>query len=307
MQIRRRPPSPTFSISHLQYQVSVPGSEPRNILEKIVWHKETEVQAQREKVSLSDLKRRIEGVAPAQDFLAALRKGKTQPAVIAEVKKASPSKGVIRENFDPVAIAQSYEQGGASCLSVLTDQKFFQGSFENLAKVRAAVDLPLLCKEFIIYPYQIYQARVHGADAVLLIAAILSDQDLKYFSKIIHSLGMTALIEVHSLEELDRVLALDSVKLIGVNNRNLEDFTVDLKTTETLYNARRQQLQNRDILLVSESGLHTPTDLQYVASVGAQAVLIGESLVKQDNPGEAIAKLLPQRLAALFPDQHQLQ
>ncbi|MDB9519159.1 indole-3-glycerol phosphate synthase TrpC [Roseofilum reptotaenium CS-1145] len=299
MHIRRRPPSPTFSISHLQYQVSVPGSEPRNILEKIVWHKETEVQGQREKVSLSDLKRRIETVAPPKDFLAALREGKTQPAVIAEVKKASPSKGVIRENFDPVAIAQSYEQGGASCLSVLTDRKFFQGSFENLAKVRAAVDLPLLCKEFIIYPYQIYQARVHGADAVLLIAAILSDQDLKYFSKIIHVLGMTALIEVHSLEELDRVLSLESVKLIGINNRNLEDFTVDLKTTENLYNDRRETLQNRNILLVSESGLHTRADLQFVASAGAQAVLIGESLVKQDDPQEA--------LATLFPEKHQLQ
>lgn len=292
MQIRRRPPNPTFSISHLQYQVSVPGSEPQNILEEIVWHKDTEVQRQREKVSLSDLKRRIETVAPAKDFLRALRQGKTQPAVIAEVKKASPSKGVIRENFDPVAIAQSYQQGGASCLSVLTDRKFFQGSFENLAKVRAAVDLPLLCKEFIIYPYQIYQARIHGADAVLLIAAILSDQDLKYFSKIIHVLGMTALIEVHSLDELDRVLALDSVNLIGINNRNLEDFTVDLKTTETLYHARREHLQNRDILIVSESGIHNREDLQFVGSVGAQAVLIGESLVKQDDPEKAIADLL---------------
>ncbi|MDJ1185398.1 indole-3-glycerol phosphate synthase TrpC [Roseofilum casamattae] len=291
MQIRRRPPSPSFSISHMRYQVSVPGSEPQNILEEIVWYKETEVQAQREKLPLSKLKQRIDSVAPPKNFLQALRQGKTQPALIAEVKKASPSKGIIRENFDPVEIARAYDRGGASCLSVLTDRKFFQGSFENLAKVRAAVDLPLLCKEFIIYPYQMYQARLHGADAVLLIAAILSDRDLNYFTKIIRALGMTPLVEVHSLEELDRVLSLDNIELIGINNRNLEDFTVDLRTTEELVNARRSQLQERDIVLVSESGLHTAQDLQFVASVGANAVLIGESLVKKDNPTEAIATL----------------
>jgi indole-3-glycerol phosphate synthase len=207
------------------------------------------------------------------------------------VKKAPPSKGVIREDFDPVAIAQSYAANGAACISVLTDRKFFQGSFDYLQQIRAAVDVPLLCKDFLIYPYQIYLARSHGADAVLLIAAILSDKDLQYFLKITHALGMAALIEVHTLAELDRVLALEGVTLVGINNRNLEDFSVDLETTCNLLSDRSQQLQEQGILVVSESGLHTPQDLQRVYQAGVQAVLIGESLVKQPDPGGAIATL----------------
>ncbi|HLO87513.1 MAG TPA: indole-3-glycerol phosphate synthase TrpC, partial [Nostocaceae cyanobacterium] len=228
---------------------------------------------------------------PTRDFVAALRQGKTQPALIAEVKKASPSQGVFREDFDPVAIAQSYQAGGASCLSVLTDVKFFQGGFANLSLVRQAVDLPLLCKDFTIYPYQIYLARLHGADAVLLIAAILNDQDLQYYLKIANNLKMAVLIEVHNLEELDRVLALDGVALVGINNRNLEDFSVDLQTTCQLLSARGQQLKEKNILIVSESGLHTPEDLSIVQQAGASAVLIGESLVKQPDPQLAIANL----------------
>jgi len=208
MQIRRRQPSPAVNVSILRYQVALPDSAPNNILEEIVWHKETEVDQWREKVPLLELQKQARNAPPPRDFIGALKQGRTQPALIAEVKKASPSKGVFRADFDPVAIALSYQQGGASCLSVLTDAKFFQGSFDNLAKVRAAVDLPLLCKDFVIYPYQMYLARVQGADAVLLIAAILSDQDLQYFIKIAKALNMAALIEVHNLEELDRVLAL---------------------------------------------------------------------------------------------------
>lgn len=291
MQIRRRSPSPAINVSVLRYQVAVPDATPNNILEEIVWHKETEVDQMREKIPLVELQKQALTAPPTRDFVAALRQGKTNPALIAEVKKASPSKGILREDFDPVAIALSYEQGGASCLSVLTDVKFFQGSFDNLAKVRAAVDLPLLCKDFIIYPYQMYLARVQGADAVLLIAAILSDQDLQYFIKIANALNMAALIEVHSLVELDRVLALDGVSLVGINNRNLEDFTVDLQTTCQLLTARKQQLQERKILVVSESGLHNSDDLSVVEKAGASAVLIGESLVKQPNPEIAIANL----------------
>ena len=212
--------------------------------------------------------------------------------MIAEVKKASPSKGVIREDFDPVAIAQSYQQGGATCISVLTDSKFFQGSFEYLAAIRAATDLPLLCKDFILYPYQMFYARVHGADAVLFIAAILSDQDLSYFIKIARSLNLTALIEVHTKEELDRVLALENVNLIGINNRNLQDFSVDLKTTCTLLSNQNQQIRDRQILVVSESGLYTAADLNQVSQAGARAVLIGESLMKQPDPGVALSELL---------------
>ncbi|AFY78840.1 Indole-3-glycerol phosphate synthase [Pleurocapsa sp. PCC 7327] len=291
MQIRRRPPNPAVEVESLRYTIKVPDGDPRHILEEIVWHKEKEVDRLRERLPLLELRKQVQDLPPPYDFLAALKQGKTQPALIAEVKKASPSKGVIREDFDPVEIALAYQQGGASCLSVLTDEKFFQGSFDNLALVRQAVDLPLLCKEFIIYPYQIYLARSKGADAVLLIAAILSDKDLQYFVKIINALGMVALVEVHTLTELDRVLAIEGVRLVGINNRNLENFSVDLQTTCQLLEARREQLQRRDILVVSESGLHAPADLNLVKNAGADAVLIGESLVKQPDPKDAIAAL----------------
>ena len=188
MQIRRKHPNPAVKVESLSYVVKVPEAQPQNILEEIVWHKEIEVDKLRERLPLLELRQKIANTAPPCDFLAALKQGKTQPALIAEVKKASPSKGVIRQDFDPVAIARTYEQGGATCLSVLTDSKFFQGSYENLTLVRQAVSLPLLCKEFILYPYQIYYARSKGADAVLLIAAILSDQDLAYFVKIVKGL-----------------------------------------------------------------------------------------------------------------------
>ncbi len=292
MEIRRRPPNPAIEVAYLRYQVADPDGSPRNILEKIVWHKETEVQQMRERVSLLELQRQVKSAAPAKDFVGALRQGRSQPAVIAEVKKASPSKGVIRADFDPVAIAQSYQAGGASCLSVLTDAEFFQGSFDYLANIRAAVDLPLLCKDFVIYPYQMYLARSRGADAVLLIAAILSDQDLQYFAKIARSLGMAALVEVHTLAELDRVLALDGVELVGINNRDLQTFTVDLQTTCQLLVERGDQLRQRNILMVSESGLFTPADVQRVAAAGAGAVLVGESLMKQPDPGQALKELV---------------
>lgn len=291
MQIRRRSPHRAVNVSSLRYQVAIPGAEPQNILEEIVWYKEIEVNQWREKIPLADLQRQAKALPPTRDFVAALRYGKTTPALIAEVKKASPSKGILRADFDPVAIAQSYYQGGASCLSVLTDEKFFQGSFNNLSLIRAAVDLPLLCKDFIIYPYQMYLARLQGADALLLIAAILSDQDLQYFVKIATALKMAALIEVHTLEELNRVLTLEQVQLVGINNRNLGDFSVDLQTTCALLAARGKELRDRNILVVSESGLHTSADLDTVSAAGAKAVLIGESLVKQPDPQAAISSL----------------
>ncbi|NJO39313.1 MAG: indole-3-glycerol phosphate synthase TrpC [Cyanobacteria bacterium CRU_2_1] len=294
MQIRRRPPNPTVAVETLRYQVKMPDSEPQNILEEIVWHKEKEVDQMRERLPLMDLQRQVLEAPPLRDFVAALRQGQTQPALIAEVKKASPSKGVIREDFDPVAIAHSYESAGAACISVLTDERFFQGSFSHLRQIREVVDIPLLCKDFLIYPYQIYLARVNGADAILLIAAILSDKDLQYFLKITKGLGMTALIEVHTLEELDRVLSLQGTTLVGINNRNLADFSVDLQTTRQILVSRGEQLREKGILVVSESGLHTANDLQWVYQSGAEAALIGESLVKQSDPGEAIASLFAQ-------------
>ncbi|MBW4420060.1 MAG: indole-3-glycerol phosphate synthase TrpC [Myxacorys californica WJT36-NPBG1] len=293
MEIRRRRPNPAIAVQELRYQVNAPENQPQNILEEIVWQKEVEVTQMRDKIPLIELQKQVaESNSVPHDFLAALQNGKTNPAVIAEVKKASPSKGVIRDDFDPVAIAKAYASGGATCLSVLTDKKFFQGSFENLAQIRAAVDLPLLCKDFIVYPYQMYWAKLQGADAVLLIAAVLPDKDLQYFLKIVKTLGMTALIEVHTLDELDRVLGLDGVMLIGINNRNLKDFSVDLNTTKAILTARGAQLAERGILAVSESGIHTPEDISLVQSAGATAVLVGESLVKQFDPGQALRQLI---------------
>ncbi|NMG19533.1 indole-3-glycerol phosphate synthase TrpC [Brasilonema bromeliae] len=297
MQIRRRRPNPAIAVSTVQYQTVMSDAEPNNILEEIVWHKEEEVERMREKLSLQELQRQVLEAPLSRDFVAALQQGKTKPALIAEVKKASPSKGVLREDFHPVEIALKYQKAGASCISVLTDEKFFSGSFENLAQIRAQVDLPLLCKDFVIYPYQMYMARVRGADAVLLIAAVLSDQDLQYFVKIAKALKMAALIEVHSLAELDRVLTIDGVSLVGINNRNLEDFSVDIQTTCQLLAARGKELQQKNIVVVSESGLHNCDDLTLVQQAGASAVLIGESLVKHPDPEEAIANLFGKPLA----------
>lgn len=295
MQIRRRCPNPAIAVDYLRYQTKVPNAEPQHILEEIVWHKEVEVERWREKLPLLELQQQLRDLAPTRDFVAALRSAPTQPALIAEVKKASPSRGVICENFAPVAIAQAYAAGGAACLSVLTDEKFFQGSFDDLQQIREAVALPLLCKDFVIYPYQIYRARLHGADAVLLIAAILSDKDLRYFTKIAATVGMAVLIEVHTLAELDRVLNLGDLQpqrhIIGINNRDLETFTVDLDTTAQLLSARAQPVQAQQLLVVSESGLHSRADLDRVQQAGASAVLIGESLVKQPDPAAAITQM----------------
>lgn len=269
-----------------------------HILEEIVLHKVKEVAQMQQQLSFTSLQQQLDVNPPSgvRNFLSALQQSPYRPSLIAEVKKASPSKGIIKENFDPVEIARAYERSGAACISVLTDQKFFQGSFDNLRKVRFSVEIPLLCKEFIIDPYQIYFARNNGADAVLLIAAILKDSELQAFSSIIHSLGMTALVEVHTLEELDRVLKIDGVSLIGINNRNLDDFTVDIHLTQQLLQQRKQQIQNSNITIVSESGLYTSADLSLVVEAGARSVLVGESLVKQTNIEQAVQTLLSSAL-----------
>ena len=292
MEIRRRPPNPKVKVAHLEYAIPHAESEPRNILEKIVWEKDREVAVARERVSLDQLKKQVAALPATRDFLAALKAACRKPAVIAEVKKASPSKGVIREDFDPVAIARGYAAGGASCLSVLTDKQFFQGGFEVLVDVRQAVELPLLCKDFILTPYQLYQARAAGADAALLIAAILTDQDMAYLLKVAKSLGLTVLVEVHDAAELERVLALDGVQLIGINNRNLASFDTDLATTEQLTARYGEQIRAKGCLLVSESGLFTRDDLDRVQSAGADAVLVGESLMRQADVTAALERLI---------------
>ena len=292
MEIRRRPPNPKVRVAHLEYAVPHDEQEPRNILEKIVWAKDREVDAARERVPLENLRRQIADLPPTRDFIAALRSAPVLPAVIAEVKKASPSKGVIREEFDPVAIARAYAAGGASCLSVLTDKTFFQGGFDVLVEVRQAVDLPLLCKEFVLSPYQLFQARAAGADAVLLIAAILSDQDLQYLRKAAVSLGLDVLVEVHDADELERVLSLGEFPLIGINNRDLTSFETDLGTTERLTEEFRPRLEQQQALLVSESGLFRRSDLDRVQAAGAGAVLVGEALMRQQDVQLALTSLI---------------
>ena len=292
MDIRRRPPNPSVQVAHLEYAIPHEDAEPRHILEKIVWEKDREVETARQRMPLDQLKSKVAQLPAPRDFVAALRQAAVKPAVIAEVKKASPSKGVIREDFDPVAIAKAYAAGGASCLSVLTDKQFFQGGFEVLVDVRAAVDVPLLCKDFILTPYQLYQARAAGADAALLIAAILTDQDLSYLSKVAATLGLTVLLEVHDSEALERVLNLGGFPLIGINNRDLTSFDTDLATTETLTATFGDRIAEQGALLVSESGLFTRSDLDRVQRAGAGAVLVGEALMRQENVEAGLRTLI---------------
>ena len=292
MEIRRRPPNPSVRVAHLEYGTPHPEEKPRHILEEIVWEKDREVAAARERLSLDKLQGQVADLPATRDFVAALKASCRKPAVIAEVKKASPSKGVIREDFDPVAIAQGYAAGGASCLSVLTDKKFFQGGFEVLVDVRGAVELPLLCKDFILTPYQLYQARAAGADAALLIAAILTDQDLAYLQKVARALDLAVLVEVHDAPELERVLALEGFDLIGINNRDLSTFAVDLATTEQLMERFGERVRERGALLVSESGLFNRDDLDRVVSAGADAVLVGEALMRQPDVTAALETLI---------------
>ena len=279
-------------MAHLEYGIPHPDQQPRHILEEIVWEKDREVEQARQRVGLEKLQKQVADLPPTHDFVAALKASCRKPAVIAEVKKASPSKGVIREDFDPEAIAKGYAAGGATCLSVLTDKQFFQGGFEVLVQVRQVVDLPLLCKDFILSPYQLYQARAAGADAALLIAAILTDQDLGYLLKVARSLGLTVLVEVHDAEEMERVLALDGVQLIGINNRDLASFHTDLATTEQLTARYGDQIRAKGCLLVSESGLRIRDDLDRVQSAGADAVLVGESLMRQPDVTAALETLI---------------
>src|SRR6266567_737635 len=229
-----------------------------------------------------------------RDFAGALRKPRAGPvALIAEVKKASPSAGVICPDFDPVRIAKEYETAGASCLSVLTDEKFFQGSLDHLRQIRKAVKLPLLRKDFIIDERQILEAVEWGADAILLIAAILSDVQLKRFHSAAVEAGLAALVEVHDENELKRALAIGA-QLIGVNNRDLKTFKVDLATTERLAQAlvADDTATPQRKILMAESGIHTRADVERLARCGAKAILVGESLVQRGNIQEKVKELL---------------
>ncbi len=258
-----------------------------DILKKIVSRKKEEITERRQQVGLEALRSRLNEASPVRGFVAALRAklAAGQPAVIAEVKKASPSKGVIRENFIPAEIAKSYEKGGAACLSVLTDIDFFQGADDYLQQARAACSLPVLRKDFIIDPYQVYEARAIGADCILLIAACLSDQQMEELSKLAVELGMDVLVEVHDAEELLRTLPLE-LPLVGINNRDLRTFETRLETTTELLS-----LIPEGRIVVTESGIHTPADVALMRGHGVNSFLVGEAFMRVEEPGEKLAEL----------------
>ena len=292
MEIRRKPPNPKVRVENLEYAIPHEDSEAKNILEEIVWYKDIEINNFKKSLSLNDLINQIDNLPSTKGFINGLIRSKNNPAVIAEVKKASPSKGVIREDFDPQKIVSIYERAGASCISVLTDKKFFKGGFYILKDVRAHTNLPLLCKDFIISPYQVYRARLFGADAILLIAAILNDSDLIYLKKIADQLNLDVLVEVHNHEEMDRVLSLNSFKLVGINNRDLKTFQTDLKVSFDLMNKYSDYTTDKKVIFISESGIKNPEDLNNLKSHGIRGVLIGESFMKEKDIESAFKKLL---------------
>ena len=258
-----------------------------NFLENILAHKEKEVAERARHLPLTALRRRVEVASPPRSFVAAIqnriRAGGT--AVIAEIKKASPSKGVLRADFKPADIAKSYEEHGATCLSVLTDAEFFQGADEHLQQARAACALPVLRKDFIVDPYQVYEARALGADCILLIVAALRDGPMREFAQLAGDLGMDVLVEVHDAVELERALVLET-PLIGINNRNLRCFETRLETTVDL--APRVP-PNR--IVVSESGIRTPADVALLGTHAVQVFLVGESFMRAPNPGQKLEEL----------------
>ncbi|MBT9508346.1 indole-3-glycerol phosphate synthase TrpC [Rhodoferax sp.] len=258
-----------------------------DILDKIVVVKREEVAAASKRKSLDLVRADAESRVLTRDFLAAMRAriAAGQPAVIAEIKKASPSKGVLRADFIPADIAQSYAEHGAACLSVLTDVQFFQGSIDYLKQARASCQLPVLRKDFIVDAYQVYESRAMGADAILLIAAILDDGQMKDFEAIARSLDMAVLVEVHDAAELARALKLKT-PLVGINNRNLKTFEVSLDTTLAL-----MRDVPKDRLLVTESGIHTREDVLRMGAAGVNAFLVGEAFMRAADPGMALAEL----------------
>ena len=258
-----------------------------DILHKILARKAEEVAERRLRVTLDELVAQVADLPPTRGFAAALEStiSDGRAAVIAEVKKASPSQGVIRADFDPAAIARSYEVGGASCLSVLTDADFFQGSEAFLHQARAACALPVLRKDFTVDPYQVYEARVIGADAILLIVAALDDSALLEMALIAAELDLDVLVEVHDEAELERALEIPA-PLIGVNNRNLRNFEVSLDTS-----LRLRELVPPNRLLVAESGIRTRGDVERLRSAGVNAFLVGEAFMRGADPGTQLATL----------------
>jgi indole-3-glycerol phosphate synthase len=256
-----------------------------NILEKILLHKQQEIILAKRAIPLADLEAKVTN--EKRGFINAIKQRiqRRKPAVIAEIKKASPSKGVLRENFDPIAIAQDFEQAGATCLSVLTDSKFFQGSNAYLQQISQHTQLPLLRKDFIIDPYQIFESNVIGADCILLIVAALTDKQLSILAELARELSLDVLVEVHNAKELDRALKLNT-PLIGINNRDLTTFETSLNTTLTLL-----QKIPTDRLIIAESGIQTPDDVKLMLKHHVYGFLVGESLMRYHMPGVQLRSL----------------
>ncbi len=262
-------------------------NRPPDILQKILARKREEIAERAARLPLAELRKRAKAVPPVRGFANAIRAriAAGKPAVIAEIKKASPSKGLLRAEFHPAEIAKSYERHGATCLSVLTDRDFFQGADEHLQQARAASALPVLRKDFTIDPYQVYEARTLGADCILLIVAALDDARLKELCTLARMLEMDVLVEVHDADELERALALDT-PLIGINNRNLRTFKVRLETTLDLLGR-----MPKDRVVVTESGIHAPADVALMRARGVSAFLVGEVFMKAMDPGYALYEL----------------
>ena len=255
------------------------------ILDTIIAHKQKELQIEQEQVPLATLKSKLANLPPTKDFRCAIAQS-GNINLIAEVKKKSPSKGVIREDFDPIQIAETYAKNGAAAISVLTDVRFFDGRLDYLSSIRQVVDVPLLRKDFTIDPYHIYQARVAGADAILLIVAALTKDQLREFMDIAESLSLASLVEVHTDTELE--IALDvGAEIIGINNRDLRTFHTDLATTFSL----REFLPTGKVV-VSESGIYTRADVESLREAGVDAILVGESLMRSPDIGEQVRKLI---------------
>lgn len=258
-----------------------------NVLDEIVAHKREEVAAREAAKPVEGIKETCADLPPSRGFALALRRkiDAGEPAVIAEAKRASPSKGLIRENFNPAEIARSYEAGGAACLSVLTDEKYFQGHDEYLITARANSTIPAIRKDFIVSNYQIYESRLLGADCILLIVACLDDADLEAFASLATELGMDVLIEVHDRTELERALRL-RLPLIGINNRDLRRFVTDIGTTIGLLGDIPS-----DRLVITESGIHSRKEISLLRSHDVNAFLVGEAFMRADDPGEELKAL----------------
>jgi indole-3-glycerol phosphate synthase len=255
-------------------------------LEDILTHKKEDIQSRKKLISLEAVKQGASHRPAPRDFFAALHeKPDNKSRIIAEIKKASPSKGIIQNDLDPEKIGAIYQKAGARAISILTEKNFFQGDIEYLSLVRKIVDIPVLCKDFIIDPYQIYEAASHGADGFLLIAAILARQQIEDFLSLGRELGMEALVEVHSEEELREVL-LTSAKILGINNRDLKTFKTDIATTLAL-----MKFIPAGKVVVSESGINTRSQIEILEKAGVHAFLIGEALMKEKDPGKKLREL----------------